>query len=285
MLRFTNSSNCTLMQKKIFIWPFLIFLLISRLDLQAQEVLFDNGSFVTHPGAGPGGSDYSFMESPLINYGFGNQYATGQRLADDFTVTGDGWVIDSIVFFQYQTGSSTSTTMTGTNIQIWKTSEIVWGEPSTNRLYRSVWTGCYRGDDFASVQRPIMRNTCLTPDLKLHPGSYILDWQASGSLTSGPWCVPVTISGQLATGDAQGYSEGKWSYLFGDSTEIYPQGLPFIIYGRISGYPSSISINESYTFSDPYSLSSYRIAGLPGMTNFSVASVMSGTPNSIVGRS
>jgi hypothetical protein len=267
------------MLKKIFLWYFLIVLLIGCHEIRSQEVLFNNGSFVTHPGSGPGGSDYSYLESPLINFGFGNQSSNSQRVADDFTVTGDGWVIDSIVFFQYQTGSSTSSTMTGTNIQIWNTSELVWGDPTTNRLYRSVWTGCYRRDDFSNIQRPVMRNTCVTPDLKLHAGNYNLDWQASGSLTSGPWCVPVTISGQMTTGDAQGYSDGKWSYLFGDSTEIYSQGLPFIIYGRLAGYPSSISINENYTFSDPYSLFSYRIIGLPGLTNFSTSSVIGGTPN------
>lgn len=248
------------------------------INLSGQQILFNNGNFVTHPGSGPGGSDYSLLTSPLSNYGFGNQYDAGRRVADDFTVTGDGWIIDSIVFFEYQTGSSTTTTFTATYLQIWKGSALVWGDLTTNRLKRSAWSGCYRGDDFQNSQRPIMRNTCTTPSLTLQPGTYNIDWQADGSLSSGPWCVPVTYIGSLTTGDAQGYYDGEWVYLYGDTLDLFPQGLPFIVYGRGIGTPSNISINESYTFAEPHSLYSYKIIGLPGQTNFSVSSVITGTP-------
>ena len=267
------------MNSKIFIAPMLAFLFLFSAFLPAQQILFDNGPFVTDPGGGPGGSDYSFLEIPLVSYGFSNKYSVNYRVSDDFTVTGDGWVIDSIVFFQYQTGSTTASTITGTNVEIWQGSSLVWGDPSTNRLQRSVWTGCYRGNDFTNTQRPIMRNTCVTPSLSLPAGNYFLDWQSDGSLASGPWCVPITIIGQYTTGDAQKYSDGNWSNLYDDdSLHVYQQGLPFIIYGRAAGYPATITINQTYTFSDPYSLSSYRIIGLPGQTNFSLASVISGKP-------
>lgn len=265
---------------KTYMKSLLLFNLIIWLTIQlsGQQVLFNNGNFVTHPGSGPGGSDYSLLMSPLSNYGFGNQYDAGRRVADDFTVTGDGWIIDSIVFFEYQTGSPTSTTFTATYLQIWKGSDLVWGDLMTNRLQRSAWSGCYRGDDFQNSQRPIMRNTCTTPSLSLQPGTYNIDWQADGSLSSGPWCVPVTINGSLTTGDAQGYYDGEWGYLYGDTLDLFPQGLPFIVYGRGIGTPSNISINETYTFAEPHSLYSYKIIGLPGQTNFSVSSIISGTP-------
>jgi hypothetical protein len=256
---------------------FFILMLVGLLsEGLGQVVLYNNGSFITHPGSGPGGADYSFLIPPLGNYGFGNQLTVGQRVSDDFLVTGQGWVIDSIAFFQYQTGSSTYSTFTGTVLQIWKGSDIVWGDLTTNRLHRTIFSGCYRGDDFSNSQRPIMRNTVTTPGLELEPGTYNLDWQASGTLGSGPWCVPVASLTQLTTGDALGYYNGAWDYLYGDTLGIYKQGLPFIIYGHSAGIPSKVTINESYYFWDAYSVESYKIIGLPGMTNFSISSVMPG---------
>ena len=247
--------------------------------ISAQQVLFDNGPIITHIGGGAGGADFSYLASPLSNYGLGNQSSLNARLADDFTVAGDTWYIDSIVFFQYQTGSSTTSTFTGTNIRIWQGSNVIWGDVTTNRLQRSIWSHCYRGSDFSATNRPVMRNVCTTPSLVLPSGSYFVDWQASGSLSSGPWNPPITISGQNSTGNAQYYSGGNWYPVYGDSTNIYPQGLPFIIYGRIGAYPSIINITKTYPFSNDYSLSNYKIIGLPGQTNFSVASVCTGTPN------
>ena len=258
----------------------LIWLAFSPVFLPAQQVLYDNGPIVTHPGGGPGGADFSYLASPLSNYGLGNQSSSGNRLADDFTVTGDIWHIDSIVFYEYQTGSTTVSTFTATNLQISQagTSNVVWGDYSTNRLQHSSWSNCYRGSDFSATNRPIMRNCCVTPSLALSPGNYILDWQASGSLSSGPWVPPITIVGQYITGNAESYNNGAWHYVYGDSTGLYQPGLPFTIYGH-AGTPTYINISNTYTFSDPYNVASYKIIGLPGWTNFSLASVVPGTPN------
>ncbi len=265
---------------KLLLAVITLILIFAAPPLAAQDLLFSNGPFVTHPGGGPGGSDYSLLSDPLVNYGFGNQVSAGNRVSDDFTVTGEGWIIDSVVFFQYQTGSSLISTFTATNIIIWKGATVVWGDASTNRLQRSVWTGCYRGDDLYSTDRPVMRNTCATPSLTLSPGIYEIDWQADGSLGSGPWCIPVTITGQSNTGNAIGFSDGSWSPLYGDTLDSQPQGLPFLIYGRVKGsYPSNITINVNYTFADPYNLSSYRIAGLPGQTGIPLAGVIPGEAN------
>lgn len=244
----------------------------------AQHELFNNGGFVTHPGAGPGGADVSLVTSPLVNYGFGNQSSMDRIASDDFTVTGQGWIIDSIVFFQYQTGSSQSSSFTSTCLQIGNSTQVLWGDLTTNRLYRSAWSHCYRNDDLQNIDRPVMRNTCTTPSLSLPAGNYYVDWCASGTLSSGPWCVPVTVNGQLSTGNAMVYSNGEWDFIYGDTLGLYKQGLPFIIYGRPIGSPGNITINESYSFSDPYSLSSYRIIGFPGVTNFPVSTIMTGTP-------
>ena len=49
-----------------------------------------------------------------------------------------GWFIQTITFFAYQTGSTTTSTMTGVNLQIWDGppdnpgSAVVWGDTTTN---------------------------------------------------------------------------------------------------------------------------------------------------------
>ena len=77
-------------------------------------------------------------------------------MADDFTST-EEWTIDSIKFYAYQTGATTST-ITGIYVQIWNgapnlgTSSVVWGDTVTNRLsytslsnnYRALITYTYR---------------------------------------------------------------------------------------------------------------------------------------------
>ncbi|MBE0411712.1 MAG: hypothetical protein IBX69_18450, partial [Anaerolineales bacterium] len=63
------------------------------------SVLWDNGPLVTHPGGGYNGHDASALQTALgLNtYGFGNQFALGYRMADDFEITDPtGWWIDTI---------------------------------------------------------------------------------------------------------------------------------------------------------------------------------------------
>ena len=46
-------------------------------------------------------------------YGFGHQLSAGNRIADDFTISGRAnWTIETITFFAYQTGSTTTSTIT-----------------------------------------------------------------------------------------------------------------------------------------------------------------------------
>jgi hypothetical protein len=86
-----------------------------------QNLLYDNGPLVNSPGTGVNGADESVVQTNLgmSVYGFGHQYASSISIADDFTVTGGGWQIDSLVFYAYQTGSSTVSTITGVYYRIW----------------------------------------------------------------------------------------------------------------------------------------------------------------------
>ncbi len=200
--------------------------------------LVDNGPYVTHPGGGPGGSDYSFLEHPpLSHFGASCEKDIGYRLADDFIILADSWEIDSIELILFENETSTTSTISEVNLQIWNGypdsagSAVIWGDLTTNRLNWTTWSGCYRGDDLINTTRPLMRCICQTPGLSLDSGIYWLDWQADGiGSYMGPWNSWIAILGQPTTGNALQYSNstGVWS----DVTDnIYHQGLPFIIYG------------------------------------------------------
>ncbi|HBX52394.1 MAG: hypothetical protein A2275_06180 [Bacteroidetes bacterium RIFOXYA12_FULL_35_11] len=202
--------------------------------IMAGELLIDNGPLVTHPAGGPGGADFSFLEAPNTNYGFGHAMSAGYGVAEDFTITVSDWAVDSVVFFAYQTGSTTTSTMTTYAVRIWNGepgiagSAVVWGDSTTNVMTSTYFSGIYRGDDVASADRPIMRSVCATTGLTLTTGTYWVEWTCAGSMASGPWAPPVTISGQPATGNAKQRNGGTWANLM-DGTNA--QGLPFLMYG------------------------------------------------------
>ena len=203
-------------------------------------LLHDNGAFVTHPGAGPGGADMSRLQNSTLLMtiiGAGHSVSAGVRVADDFEVTApSGWNIASVIFFAYQTGSTTTSTIDHVNFRIWDGppeepgSTVVFGDTATNRMSLTSWTNAYRATESApnDVTRPIMQQTCFI-DLHLDAGTYWIDWQSGGTLMSGPWAPPITILGQTTTGDAlQQVPAAPFGPLLDAGS---PQGLPFRIYG------------------------------------------------------
>lgn len=228
--------------KKLYSSILLVVLVFfSAMTLHAQTPLYDNGPLVTHPGGGYGGADASVLNTSanLSTLGFGHQVIAGNRVADDFTVTAaGGWQIDGIIFYAYQTGDVTDTsTITAVNYQIWDgppndpASTVIYGDTTTNRLTSSYWSNIYRviDTDMLGTTRRIMRNN-VSADVHLAQGTYWLDWQTDGLLSSGPWVPPITIWGQGATGNALQYTSasGVWNTAT-DSGSDDPQGLPFIL--------------------------------------------------------
>ncbi|MDH4070395.1 MAG: T9SS type A sorting domain-containing protein [Ignavibacteria bacterium] len=209
--------------------------------VSTEDVLYDNGPLITHPGGGFGGADASAVQTSLLMsvYGFGHQGSLGTWVADEFVVTDPSWTLDSLCFFAYQTGSSTTSTITAVKYQIWD------GDPSIGGSsivcadsvdlaggLTTSWSGIYRtlDTDIATAStRPIMYNkvpvTC-----ELFTGTYWVAWQTWGSLGSGPWAPPVTILGTTATGNAKQFTGGAWVDLL-DTGSGAPQGLPFIVKG------------------------------------------------------
>ncbi len=208
-----------------------------------EAVIYDNGPLVTHPGGGAGGADASALQDVSLGltiYGFGAQLSAGNRVADDFVVSyAGGWQIDTITFFTYQTGSGTTSTITGLNLQIWNGppnagGTVVWGDTTTNIMTSTIWSNDYRvlEGTLTNADRPIMA-VVGTVGTVLPPGTYWLDWQFNGTLASGPWAPPVTILGQTGKPGANAlqYTSTGWAALLDVS---YPQDLPFIIDGAAS---------------------------------------------------
>ncbi len=223
------------MEKKFWMFFVLaIFFLVFSSAVHAG-VLFDNGPLVNSHGTGAGGADESVLQTSLgmSEYGFAHQVSSGYRIADDFTLTTRAR-IQTIKFYAYQTDSTTTSTITAVNLRIWDgppnnpASTVIYGDTTTNRLTNTTWSNIYRVLDTAhgNTQRPIMVNTT-SIGITLDPGTYWLDWQAAGSLASGPYAPPITINGQTATGNALQYI-ASWAAAC-DSGTGTQQGFPFII--------------------------------------------------------
>jgi hypothetical protein len=206
------------------------------------ELLYESGPLVSNPAEGTNFADASVITEGLGAFGFQHSVASGLRVAMPITVPpGQGWRIDSLVFFAYQTGSTTTSTIDNVNLRIWRGtpgapgSEIIFGNTTTNRLNQTRFSGIYRvtSSTLTDVQRPIMAQRVLpstSATLVLGPGTYWLDWQTGGTLPSGPWVPPITIEGQLSTGNARQFNGTTWVDLLDNG---FPQGLPFQVYGQV----------------------------------------------------
>jgi hypothetical protein len=207
-----------------------------------EAVLWDNGPLVTHP-ADCAGMDASRLQTDLgmLTLGFGHQYTLGYHIADDFTIpAAEGWQIDQLTFFAYQTSAPISPSpITGIYYQIWDgppdnpASSIIYGDLVTNRLLSSVSPNLQRdsGTNLCTNNRYIFADVA-GADVILTPGTYWIDWTTDGSLASGPWAPPVTILGQTTTGNALQYTTA-WEPAL-DSGVATQQGMPFIIEGSIN---------------------------------------------------
>lgn len=212
--------------------------------------LHHNGPFVTGAGAGAGGADVSLVQDSLGSqvYGYTCQaIPAANRLADDFTVPAGGWTVDSLVLYCFQAGAaSNAPTINHVNLRIWSGrpgdagATVIFGDTTTNRFQSAAWTGSYRvlQSSPMSTNRAVYAVTAALPPTFLAPGTYWLDWQVSGTLTSGPFTVPVTIMGLTGAPGANARAflgpSGPWMLIRESGTNA-AQELAFIVRGTAGG--------------------------------------------------
>ncbi|MGL5889738.1 MAG: hypothetical protein ACRC3B_07630, partial [Bacteroidia bacterium] len=206
------------------------------------QVLYDNGPYFNSVGTGANGANESVLYTSTFamgTIGFGNQQTAFNRIADDFMISDCAWRIDSVVFFGYQTNSTTTSTFTSVNFRIWNGipdavgSSVVYGDTTTNRLIRTAWSGAYRITETTTGNsaRPIMRNVCTAGGVILNGGTYWLDWSSAGSLASGPWAPARTPVLVAITGNGRQRTGSIWNNAVDGGTNTPAQGFPFIVYG------------------------------------------------------
>uniref|UniRef100_UPI0030DC3FEB T9SS type A sorting domain-containing protein n=1 Tax=uncultured Planktosalinus sp. TaxID=1810935 RepID=UPI0030DC3FEB len=205
-------------------------------------VIYSNGPVFNVAGGGFGGADLSLLENNTVGnttLGAGHQTASANRIADDWEVT-ESVEVTSIDFYAYQTGSTTTSTMTGVTILIWDgdpadpASNVIFGDDAISAMVNSEWSGVYRASETSPQDdtRPIMRNTVETPGLTLTPGTYWIDWDADGTLGSGPWAPPIALLGPGPIGNAKQSLAGVWQDAV-DGGSGNPLGFPFDVTGTV----------------------------------------------------
>jgi hypothetical protein len=211
--------------------------------------LWNNGGLITNPGAGAGGANVSAIGEGQTLFGWGIQGALPNTLADDFVVSPEGWNVSGLEFFTYQTGSTTTSTITGLFARIWSGTpgaggSVIWGDLTTNLLTATDWTGIYRttATDLTNIARPIMSARATGLDITLAGGTYWVEWTSTGSLASGPWQPPVSSPDGPVIGNAlQFTTAGGFLPAFTAGTEL--QGaLPFVITGSVIPAPGAIAL-------------------------------------------
>jgi uncharacterized protein (TIGR03382 family) len=202
---------------------------------QTDSVLWNNGGFETTPGN-------STLALGDTVFGFGHQTTALNTVGDDFTVSGGGWNVSELVFYSYQTGSTTATsTFTAVTATIYagaigNTSSPVF---TTTNLASSVWTGVYRTDAVGfATNRPIFQNT-VTAVTTLADGAYWVAWNTAGSLASGPWAPPVTPAPGVTNGVQQIGAAGPWLAV---ANGTHGDEFPFCVQGEIVPAPASLAL-------------------------------------------
>ena len=243
-------------------------LLVATISSLSFGQLFNSGPIVNGVGTGAGGADESILQTISLGMntlGFGHQVGFGNTIADDFTIpAGETWQINDVILYAYQTGSTTASTITEVRIRIWDGvpgggGTVIFGDLTNNLLNNTIWSNTYRVTEATtgtSTVRPIMENTA-TINTQLTGGTYWLEWQANGTLGSGPWAPPITITGTASTGNGlQSLDNGVTFNPANDSGTGSPQqGFPFILLGNLvaDGDPCELDVTPP-TITCPTSL-------------------------------
>lgn len=216
-------------------------------------------------------------------FGLSVNSGAGFMLAEDFIIpASESWRMDSLITYAYQTNSSASgtpvNTLTTAVVQVYNNTPgaggvVIGGDTITNQIRTSTWSGMYRVSktDLNSKTRAIMRVAASVPATSpaiLTAGTYWIAWGMKGSLPSGPFCVPKTLTDTtLALNqNARQLASGAW----GPSMDgTIPNGVSFILKGSKNPLAVSQTAHAGFQLGVPYP--SPCKAGKAAAVSFSLA--------------
>jgi len=211
------------------------FLSSFALTASAQAVvLYNNGPVFDVPGS----PNLSQLISPNTTLGFGAQTTANNAVADNFTA-GTTWNVTKLTFYMYQSFAGSAFTFTGLNYQIASShgDAISWTSASVTNggltAYRVTPT------TLANRDRAIFAID-VAVNLVVGPGNYVLRWQASGSLASGPW-QPTTAPNNPGGNAQQSLAGAAFAQAIdaGSGTGVE---LPFTISGTEVPAPGALAL-------------------------------------------
>lgn len=202
----------------------------------AQAItLWNNGAAVSGT---PGPSATSVIRAGGTLLGIGAQNFVPNTVADNFTVTGAGWLVQDLSFFSYQSFAASVFTFSSV------TWSVVSGDVNTGSVVATGTTGASNGGlqgyrvsatTLTNTDRAIFRLDLNVVDFNLNAGSYWLRWSMAGTATSGPFQPPVASG---AVGNAQQALGGTGAFaLVLDAGDGLGNELPFVINGTINPIP------------------------------------------------
>ena len=195
--------------------------------------LFNNGAAVA------GTPSLSVIRAGGSLFGAGAQGSVPNIVADNFSVGGPGWKVESLSFFSYQSFAGSLYTFTGVS---WS---VISGDLNTGTGVASgsgaPTNGGLQGyrvtpTTLTNTDRAIFRNNVDVADFNLAAGNYWLRWGLTGSLASGPW-QPPTANG--AVGNAQQSLTNAAFAGIADAGDTFGVELPFIIQGSVIPEPGT----------------------------------------------
>jgi len=213
-------------------------LIVSAFGSAQAVTLFDNGAAVA------GVPPISVIRTGGTLFGAGAQGALAPPniVADNFSVGGPGWTVESLSFFGYQSFAASAFTFTNA---IWS---VVSGDVNTGALVASGTTAVTNGGlqgyrvtatTLTNTDRAIFRLDANVSDFNLAAGSYWLRWSLTGSLASGPWQPPLANGVVGNATQSTNASLGSFVAILDGSEGVE---LPFLISGSVVPEPSTYAL-------------------------------------------